>query len=147
MNSIEKWDHRFMAMAELISTWSKDPSTKCGAIIVDSKKRIIGSGYNGFPIGVEDSRELLNNRDNKYIRVIHGEENALLFASKTDLSDCTIYVWPLPPCGNCMAKIIQKGIRRVVTIEPTLDQLERWGLSFEAAMDMARQTNTSVNFL
>ena len=40
-----KWDRRFMDMATLVSMWSKDPSTKCGAVIVDPMNRIVSVGH------------------------------------------------------------------------------------------------------
>jgi len=144
---MQTWDEFFMDLAKMFSTRSKDVSTKCGAVIVDRDKVVIGSGYNGFPRGVADTKALLENRPQKYPRVLHAEENAILFASRIDLCGCTIYVWPLPPCGNCMAKIIQKKIGRVVTKKPTKGQRERWGLSFDAAMDMATQTDTLIDFI
>jgi deoxycytidylate deaminase len=32
-----------------VSTWSKDPSTKVGAVTVGSKKEVLSQGFNGFP--------------------------------------------------------------------------------------------------
>ncbi|MFW6284932.1 MAG: deoxycytidylate deaminase, partial [Bacillota bacterium] len=48
------WDAYFMGVAELSAMRSKDPSTQVGACIVNKKKRIVGIGYNGFPIGIDD---------------------------------------------------------------------------------------------
>ncbi|MBI2669577.1 MAG: hypothetical protein HYX20_00290 [Candidatus Yanofskybacteria bacterium] len=61
----EKWDRRFLALAEFVAQWSKDPSTKTGAVIVDSNNRLVSVGYNGFPRGVNDSPERLENREIK----------------------------------------------------------------------------------
>ena len=74
----EKWDKRFLALAEHIARWSKDPSTKIGAVIVDPNKRVVSLGYNCFPRGVEDSEERLENREVKYKIIVHCERNALL---------------------------------------------------------------------
>ena len=64
---LDKWDNRFYDLAAYIADWSKDPSTKVGAVIVDPKnKRIVSTGFNGFPFGVEDTAERLENRDVKY---------------------------------------------------------------------------------
>ena len=43
----DKWHKRFMEVAELVSTWSKDPSTKVGAIVVGPDREIRSTGYNG----------------------------------------------------------------------------------------------------
>lgn len=109
-----KWDERFLKLAKHISTWSKDPSTKVGAIIVDHKGVIIGTGYNGFPRGVFDKEELYADREQKYKRVVHAELNAILNSSIKIPKMCTLYVTPIPPCTECTKAIIQSGIWRVV---------------------------------
>jgi dCMP deaminase len=110
----EKWDRRFLEMAELVGSWSKDPSTKVGAVIVDKDRRIVSTGYNGFPQGIADRSELLNDREKKYKLIVHGEMNAILFAQRS-LSGCTLYTTPLLPCSSCAGVIIQSGIARVVS--------------------------------
>lgn len=135
-----KWDRRFLNLAKLISTFSKDPSTKVGAVIVDSKNRLVSTGYNGFPRGVSDNEELLNDRDEKYIRIIHAELNAILFARK-DLSGNTLYSWPFQPCGACASIIIQCEIARVVSV--TCD-IERWKKSFEIANVLFKEASVNL---
>lgn len=120
----EKWDKRFLDLAFYISQWSKDPSTKVGAIIT-KKRIIISTGYNGFAIGVNDNPCNYNNRSFKYKTIIHAEENALL-STRQDLNGCSIYVCPVPPCASCASKIIPAGIIKVVSYKPPNDFLERW---------------------
>jgi dCMP deaminase len=128
-----KWDLRFLREAALASTCSKDPSTQCGAKIVDPDNRVVSSGFNGFPRGVEDSPDRLINREFKLRGIIHAELNAILFAQRP-LHGHTIYTWPLPPCGLCAAVIVQVGIRRVVVPgNVPKDKLERWALDFQVA--------------
>ena len=105
---MSKWDRRMLGLVNLIATWSKDPSTGVGAVIVDSKNRIVSVGFNGFPRAVCDSDEALFDRDEKLRRTIHAEENALLFA-RGPVDGCTIYVTH-PPCARCAAKLIQAGV-------------------------------------
>lgn len=136
----QKWDRRFLDIAAQIASWSKDPSTQCGAVIVDNQRRIVSTGYNGFPAGVADRAEWLENRDIKYRVVIHAEKNALLYAQR-DLHDCTLYVYPIPPCAQCAAAIIQAGIRRIVSRAPNYDQLSRW----QADFDLARMLYNDVD--
>jgi dCMP deaminase len=112
MGRREKWDWRFLELAALIATWSKDLGTQVGAVIVDRNNRIIATGYNGFPAGVNDAKHLLEDRETKLLRTIHAEENALLFA-RGSVEGCTLFLTH-QPCANCMAKVIQAGIRRVV---------------------------------
>jgi len=133
----DKWDQRFLKIAQEVSTWSKDPSTKCGAVVTRGKT-IVSLGFNGFPAGCEDSKELYEDRTVKYARVIHAEINAILSA-KQDLTGCTIYVYPLPPCSQCAAAIIQSGINTVIAPPPS-DALEgRWGSSTHQATKMYQE--------
>lgn len=107
------WDVWFLQLAEHASKRSKDPSTKCGAVLADSKNRIIGFGYNGFPRGIADTEERLNDRKQKYPRVVHAELNAILNA-RGDTEGTTLYTWPISSCPDCAKVIIQAGIIRVV---------------------------------
>ncbi len=111
------WDEYFMGIALLSAQRSKDPSTQVGACIVDKRRKIVGVGYNGFPIGCSDddlpwAREG-DFLDTKYPYVCHAELNAVLNSIKGDLHDCVIYV-ALFPCNECAKVIIQSGIREVV---------------------------------
>lgn len=108
----ETWDKRFLSLAQHIAQWSKDPSTKVGAVIVDQNRRIVSTGYNGYPKGVSDTIDT-DEREIKYKKVIHAEKNAILFA-KQDLTGCTLYVTH-HPCSQCAGYILQSGISHVVT--------------------------------
>lgn len=110
------WDIRFLALADHIALWSKDPRTKVGAVIVDEKKRVVSLGYNGFPRGVDDISSRYEDRPTKHLFVAHAERNALDNAPLM-VDDCTLYV-PLVPCNECAKSIIQKGITRVVSYVP-----------------------------
>lgn len=110
------WDEYFMGLAHLSAKRSKDPSTQVGAAIIDPHKKIVGIGYNGFPIGVSDD-EFPWERDGemlatKYPYVVHAELNAILNAT-TSLRGCSIYV-SLFPCHECTKAIVQSGITEVV---------------------------------
>jgi dCMP deaminase len=126
------WDARFLDLAAKIASWSKDPSTSCGAVIVDPQRRVVSTGYNGFPAGIDDAPDKLADRDTKLSMTLHAEHNAILFAQR-DLAGCTLYVWPMPPCAHCAAQIAQVGIARVVSGRPTPEQSDRWGESFRLA--------------
>jgi dCMP deaminase len=129
-----KWDKRFLQMCKFVSQWSKDPSTKCGSVIVRDTNKFVSLGYNGYASGVEDDHTL-DIREEKYLRVVHAEANGILFAQR-DLTGMTLYVYPLPPCGNCAALICQSGIKRVVSIIPSDSELkERWEKGNNAAYD------------
>lgn len=121
------WDKRFMDLADHVSQWSKDPSTKVGAVIVNQDKQILSVGYNGFPRGVVDSPERYNHRETKYLFVAHAERNALDNAF-TDIRGSTLYT-SLCPCNECAKSIIQKGVQRVVTRTPPLEKIEVFKMS------------------
>lgn len=131
------WDRRFLSLAEFIAGWSKDPSTKVGCVIADRHNRIVSVGYNGLPAGVADSADRLSNRELKYALVVHAEVNAILFAGS--VRGCTLYVWPLPPCSHCAAKILQAGISRVVSVAPDADQATRWAESNRLALELFKE--------
>lgn len=111
------WDEYFMAVALLSAERSKDPSTQVGACIANRQNKIVGVGYNGFPIGCSDD-ELPWARQGdflstKYPYVCHAELNAVLNAISTDLIGCRIYVG-LFPCNECTKVIIQSGISEII---------------------------------
>jgi dCMP deaminase len=138
---ITKWDTRFMKIAMQVSTWSKDPSTRIGAVIVKDR-RIISTGYNGFPEGIEDNARL-DDRDIKYRYVIHAELNAILNAAKNgvQLEGSEIYVYGLPTCCDCAKAIIQSGIKKVFYTFPGDHELpEKWRESFEHSSAMYKET-------
>ncbi len=128
-----KWDLRFLEMAKLVSTWSKEPSTQTGAVIAKGN-RVISVGFNGFPQKMIDLPENYSNREQKYSRIIHCEMNALLFAQE-DTKGCTLYTWPLMSCDRCFVHMSQAGIIRFVAPKSTEDIISRWG----PAMDRVRE--------
>lgn len=128
------WTKTFMDLARFYASLSKDPSTKCGAVIAKGNRQI-SQGFNGLPQGVVDSPERLNNRQIKYPMVIHAEVNAILFAAQP-LTGCSIYVWPMAPCARCAGMIIQSGIKTVYAPRATIDQMNRWGDEMELARAM-----------
>lgn len=110
------WDEYFMGIALLSAKRSKDPSTQVGACIINKNKKVVGLGYNGFPIGCDDDSLPWDREgdflETKYPYVCHAELNAILNSIK-DLHECSIYV-ALFPCNECAKSIIQSGIREVI---------------------------------
>jgi dCMP deaminase len=136
------WDIRFLEIAELVSHWSKDPSTQVGAAVIDPDRRVVSLGYNGFPKGICDD-ERLNKRQTKYKIVVHAECNALLFADRP-LTQCTMYTFPFMPCPTCAGLIIQSGITRVVTYE---NKIWRWQEEFDVSRAMFKEAGTKLDEL
>jgi dCMP deaminase len=112
-NEESKWHERFIKLAHEVASWSKDPSTKVGCILVKDKK-VISTGYNGFPKGISDSFERLNDRTTKYETVVHAEINAITTAALHGVSTegASAYV-TFHPCSRCAAVLINAGINTV----------------------------------
>ncbi|MEN9578703.1 MAG: hypothetical protein RJA70_1712 [Pseudomonadota bacterium] len=139
-----KWDRRFIALATHISGWSKDPSTKVGCVVVGPDREIRSTGFNGFPRGIEDTPERLENRELKYPLICHAEENAIMHAARIGMSlrGCVAYVtWP--PCTRCARSLLQAGVGEVV-FPADLDIPERWRVDFEMSMGMLREAKITI---
>ena len=119
----EKWHKRFMEVAELVATLSKDPSTKTGAIVVGPDREIRATGYNGLVRGVDDNKPERMERPTKYDFFEHAERNAIYNAclTGTSLKGCVMYATHAP-CTDCARAIIQSGIKMVVTHEVKIDE-------------------------
>lgn len=135
-----KWHQRFLDLSDHIASWSRDPSTRVGAVIVRPDRTIASMGYNGFPRGVDDSSDRYNERSVKYQFICHAEANAIVSA-KEDLSNHIIYSSPLHPCNECAKLIIQSGIRKVVTRPP---KDPKWADSFKVASQMFTEAGVEV---
>ena len=133
-----KWVSRFLGMAEHVSSWSKDPSTKVGAVIAKDK-RIVSLGFNGFPENTNDSMDIYEDRERKYLRVLHAEANAILF-SKVDLRDCQLYATHFP-CCQCAALIIQSGINEVYAPIQSPEFMDRWYEQIKESLAMFTEAN------
>ncbi|MEC8927216.1 MAG: dCMP deaminase family protein [Candidatus Thermoplasmatota archaeon] len=139
-----KWDQRFLDLAEHISGWSKDPSTKVGCVVVGEDREIRSTGFNGFPRGIADDSERLSDREQKYPLICHAEENAIMHAARIGLSlkGCTAYVtWP--PCTRCARSLIQAGVIEVVY--PAGSEVpERWISDFEMSTEMLTEAGLTI---
>jgi dCMP deaminase len=132
-----KWDRRYLELAAHIGDrWSKDPSTKVGAVLVDHLGRVI-PGYNGFPRGLADNEEVYADREKKLQRVIHAEMNAILNAGNA--RGMTLYTSALSPCSRCAAHVIQAGIKRVVYEDTKEGIPERWAVDMAEALVMFKE--------
>ena len=104
------WERYFLTIAQAVSLRSHDGETKVGAVIVDENKRILATGYNGFPPGAEDHL-LPNLRPDKYLFMVHAELNAIA-TSRQDLRNSALYSTH-SPCRECAKAIITAGIKKV----------------------------------
>jgi dCMP deaminase len=133
--SKSKWDDRFLTLAQLVGSWSKDPSTQCGAVIVRPNRSVASVGFNGFPQDMEDRPEWYAEREEKYIRVVHAEVNALLF-SREPVAGYTLYTYPIACCPRCAVQMIQSGISRFVFPVVPVDKRDRWTEQIEKTKSM-----------
>jgi dCMP deaminase len=149
-NKDHKWDLRFLELAKLVASWSKDPSTKVGAVIVGPDGEIRSTGFNGFPRGVDDTDERLSNREEKLSLVVHAEMNAILNATRfgTRIQDCTMYVaatdqsgavWGGSPCTRCTVEVIQSGISTIISY-PKKSGPSRWHSSMVVAESLLKES-------
>ena len=137
------WARRFFDLAELVAGWSKDPSTQVGAVIVDPRKRVVSLGFNGLPSGIHDDPDVLEDRDRKLALTLHAEENAILFAQR-DLTGCSIFTWPLPPCAHCAAKIVQAGIRQAFVPTAPTEEPSRWAANMTLARSIMKEAGVRI---
>lgn len=139
------WDRRFLRLAAgEVNTWSKDPSTKVSAVVVNGKHPV-AHAYNGFPPGIEDTYERLNNRELKYKLVQHAEANAISTCAKLGISTngLTMAVTHFP-CSTCAGMMISAGIKKVIVQEPTEDLMSRWRESIELSRQMFDEAGIDV---
>lgn len=127
-----KWDRRFMQIAYLTASWSKDPNTKVGCVVIDSDFNQLSGGFNGLPRGIADSPDRLANRDIKLLYIVHAEANAVAAAARNghSLKGATCYV-TRRPCCQCASLLIQAGV--AVVVVPNRTDEKRWLENVEAA--------------
>ncbi len=142
----DKWDSRFLELANSIATWSKDPSRGVGAVIVSPMRQVLATGYNGLPRGVEDHPDRLE-RPVKYDLTVHAEMNAIIQCARNGISPvgATMYS-SFSPCIHCTLSIVQAGIQRVVT--RTIERGdEHWNESIDKSIAMFEEVGIEYKVL
>lgn len=145
-----KWDKRFIDLAEHISSWSQDPSTKIGAVAVDpGNKNILSVGYNGFPRGIADD-ERLQFREQKYALIVHAEANVIYNATfnGVSLKGSHLYVHGLPICSDCAKAIIQVGIKRAAIRAHSLETASsKWKDMWQKTVEYFTEAGVEISIL
>lgn len=141
------WNQRFIDLALHVSSWSKDRSTKVGAVIVDNNKNVLSVGYNGFPRGCDDDLDERHERPMKYLYTEHAEKNVIFNAARNGnkLDGTTIYVSTLFVCSECAKAIIQSGIKKVVAPRPNLDN-PQWKDSFKLSIELFHEADVDIQY-
>lgn len=145
----DKWHNRFLQVAGLISTWSRDPSTQVGAVAVRDRQ-ILATGYNGIPRGVVDLPERMD-RPAKYLWTEHAERNVVAQAARVGVSlvGATVYVASSPStlfvCADCARSLIQAGVTEIVCRGS--EDVGRWADSCLVAREMFREAGVTVTEL
>ncbi|CAJ1314213.1 dCMP deaminase [Paenibacillus nuruki] len=127
------WDTYFMDIAHMVSTRSRCPRRHVGSVLVQGKK-LLGTAYNGAPMGVPDCSEdgcmiseeveVVNVdgvetmvKKQRCIRTIHAEQNLLLFTDRADREGSVVYVTD-EPCWTCANMLANSGIIEIVYYRP-----------------------------
>lgn len=130
---MNNWDEYFINLLGPVSSKSKDPSRKIGAIAVKNE-HIVMTGFNGFPRGVEDMHEYRYAREYKNLFTLHAEANVVSLCSRNGVSleGCTVYC-NLHPCYMCAKLLINAGVAAVkcpiYVLEPKGSELYHFGLA------------------
>jgi len=142
------WHEYFFALCDTVASKSKDPSTKVGCVIVDDEHFVLSTGYNGFPVGVQDIDERYQDRPVKYAFIVHAEANAISHAARhgVTLNGATIYT-PWHPCNECAKLIIQSGIKTVITKQMDDDKKSRWEKHCAIANVMLTEAGINVKYI
>ena len=128
------WDEYFMRITREVAERSTCLRRKVGAVLVRDK-RILATGYNGAPSGLEHCEKIgcLRQKHNvpsgerhELCRGLHAEMNALIQAALFGIStaDSTLYT-TAHPCSLCAKMLINAGVKRVVTLEDYPDALAK----------------------
>lgn len=145
--STDKWNIRFLKLAHEVASWSKDTSTKVGAVILGPDKDPRSFGYNGLPRGVNDNIPERFARPAKYSWTEHAERNAFANCARVGIptKDCAIYITHFP-CSHCSRMIIQAGVTSVVVDKESIENEfgERWSEDFHVSHEMLTEANVEV---
>ena len=123
---MDKWDKRFIELAELVASWSScyQENRQVGAVIVKDK-RIMTTGYNGAPSGIESCKtkgkclrrelDVPSGTKLELCYAVHAEQNAICQAAQHGhaIDGGTAYV-TISPCLTCAKLLVNAGIKEVV---------------------------------
>lgn len=143
----QNWQHRWLDLATLVATWSKDRSRQCGAVIIDDRMVVVSIGWNGFPRGINDLVDARHQRPAKYLWTEHAERNAIYNAAANGhkTAGCTM-VLPWYPCAECARAIIQAGITQILCVEPDWSDAT-YREQFGVVREMLEEVGMTITFV
>jgi dCMP deaminase len=141
----EKWATRMLNLAKEVASWSKDDSTKVGAVITTEDGSPISWGFNGMAKGIDDTVHERTIRPNKYKWMCHAERNALDLSNRS-VEGCVLFA-TFSPCSSCAQSIIQRKIKTVIVEDGTdADNApERWKEDMLVAKEMMLEAG--INYI
>lgn len=123
-----KWDARFLRLAAEIASWSKDPLSPRGAVLVRPDKTVASIGFNGFPQGLPDDPQRYYDPQMRSSLLIEAELNAMIFSRDRNLAGYTFYSWPSAPNERIVSHLVQKRISRIVApTDLSAESHDVWG--------------------
>src|SRR5690606_31924668 len=109
------WDTYFMDIAYMVSTRSRCHRRHVGAVLVQGKK-LLGTAYNGAPMGVEDCEEA-GCMITEEFELVHNEQNLLLFTDRIDREASVVYV-TYKACLNYTNMLVNSGVKEILLHRP-----------------------------
>jgi dCMP deaminase len=141
-----KWDLRYLELVDHVAGWSKDRSTRIGAVLVKDN-RVISVGFNGMPTGVSDDVEARHQRPDKYYYFEHAERNCILTAAREGIrvAGATLYTTGIP-CADCARATIQSGVACITVWKrgSGLETSDRWHDSIKAGETMLKEAGVEI---
>jgi len=126
------FDKYFMDLTKMVATRSTCTRRQVGAIAVKDK-RILATGYNGVPSGLEhcakigclrEQMKIPSGERHEICRAVHAEQNVIIQAAihGISLKDSEIYCTHTP-CFICTKMLISVGIRKIYYLDSYPDNL------------------------
>ncbi len=138
---ISNTDRKFLKLAQAVADiFSKDQSTRVGAVAVGAAKNQVAIGYNGLPPGLTDTDARLHDRDVKLALTLHAEEKALVNAT---FAVHTLYVTH-HPCSGCALRILAKRTVRRMVYAVNANLEARWATSVAEARVLFAEAGVQI---
>lgn len=146
------WDETWLAVALVLSERSVCVRAQVGAVIVDKQNRVVSTGYNGQPAGIQPGESCQQWCPRSYKKEqqldkeygdcfsIHAEMNALMYGDRSRYEGGTLYVTSAC-CWNCGKAVANSGIKRIVML---IDEVHPAHREPDATLYMLNLCNVEV---